>query len=166
MEELQSPGDEIGPAPRWAVLTTGVLVLLGLGIASYMTYVHLHGVQSLVCAGNGIVNCAKVTTSAQSRFLGLPVSELGLGYFLVAIILYNPIAWRSKHRIVHLARLAMAIGAMAFVLWLLYAELIIIRSICEWCTGVHVITFALFAITMLVVPPMLSARAENQSTSA
>ena len=157
---------EIGEAPRWAVLASGLLVLAGLGVATYMTYVHFHGVQSLVCAGNGIVNCAKVTTSAQSYFLGMPVSVLGLGYFVAATVFFNPIAWRSRHRIVHLARVVMAVAGMIFVLWLLYAELIIIRSICEWCTGVHLITFALFVITMIAVPPMLAAQPHNETTEA
>jgi uncharacterized membrane protein len=33
------------------------------------------------------------------------------------------------------------------VLYLLYAELFIIGSICLYCTSVHVITFVLFALT-------------------
>ena len=58
--------------------------------------------------------------------------------------LCTPWAWRSKRREVHLARLAFAAVGMGFVLWLIAAELLIIGSICECCTGVHIITFALF----------------------
>ena len=58
--------------------------------------------------------------------------------------LCTPWAWRSTRREVHLARLAFAVVGMGFVLWLIAAELLIIGSICEWCTGVHIVTFVLF----------------------
>jgi uncharacterized membrane protein len=35
---------------------------------------------------------------------------------------------------------------MGFVLWLVAAELLIIDHICLWCTGVHVVTFALLLV--------------------
>ena len=35
---------------------------------------------------------------------------------------------------------------MAFVLYLVYAELIEIGKLCEYCTAVHIITFALFVL--------------------
>jgi uncharacterized membrane protein len=38
--------------------------------------------------------------------------------------------------------------AMGFVLYLLYAELFIIGSICLYCTSVHAITFLLFVLTV------------------
>jgi uncharacterized membrane protein len=44
---------------------------------------------------------------------------------------------------------------MCFVLWLLYAELIIIDHICLYCTGVHVITFALLIVLTIVSPAQL-----------
>jgi uncharacterized membrane protein len=36
---------------------------------------------------------------------------------------------------------------IGFVLYLVYAELFTIGSICLYCTSVHVITFLLFALT-------------------
>ena len=38
---------------------------------------------------------------------------------------------------------------MVFVLWLVYAELIRIHSICLYCTAVHVLTFLLFALVLV-----------------
>jgi uncharacterized membrane protein len=35
---------------------------------------------------------------------------------------------------------------MAFVLWLVAAELLIIKNICLYCTGVHVVTFLLLIL--------------------
>ena len=147
----------IGPAPRWAVVASGILVLLGVAAASYLTYSHYSASTLAACPNTGLINCQKVTSSAQSKILGIPVAVLGLAYFISAIAFYNPIAWNSPRRWVHLVRLIMAVSAMCFVLWLVYAELIIIGNICEYCTGVHVITFALFVVTLVAVPPMLAS---------
>jgi uncharacterized membrane protein len=46
------------------------------------------------------------------------------------------------------ARLVLAVGGMGFALYLISAELLSIKAICLWCTTVHVLTFALFVLTM------------------
>jgi uncharacterized membrane protein len=38
------------------------------------------------------------------------------------------------------------------VVWLLYAELVVIGSICAWCTVVHVLIIGLFVIQVLTDP--------------
>jgi uncharacterized membrane protein len=146
--------DEITAPARWKVVTALVLSLLGLGIASYLTYVHFQP-QALVCSDSGVINCQKVTTSAQSHFLGIPVAILGLGYYLVMVAFNLPAAWRATDRRVHMARLALSGLGMAFALYLVAAELVIIGSICIWCTGVHVVTFLLFVLIVTTVPAML-----------
>src|SRR5579871_3465258 len=136
------------------VVATEVLAILGLGIAAYLTYVHFTGTQNLVCQ-RGAFNCQKVTTSGESRFLGLPVSVLGLFQYAVMVGLCSPWAWRSTVRLVHLARLAFAVVGMAFVVWLISAEALIIKAICEWCTGVHLVTFIMFVCVVRSVPELL-----------
>ena len=37
---------------------------------------------------------------------------------------------------------------MGFVMYLIYAELYQIGQVCEYCTGVHIVTFLLFCITV------------------
>jgi uncharacterized membrane protein len=144
----------VAPAPTWVKWTTLALAIVGVGISTYLTITHFDPT-ALTCSSKGIINCAKVTTSAESRFLGIPVAFLGLFQYLCMTALCTPAAWRSKRREVHLARLALATIGMGFVLWLLAAELLIIGSICLWCTGVHVITFALFICVVSTVPAML-----------
>ena len=142
--------------PHLAVIcATQLLALVGLGIAIYLTIAHYVGTEVLACAANSVVNCEIVTTSAQSHFLGMPVSVLGLAYFVVAVPLYSPWAWWSRFKWLHIVRLVSAIGGMCFVLWLLTAELVIIHKICLWCTGVHIVTFLLFALTVTSAPAVL-----------
>ena len=147
----------LSPVPRWAVYSTWLLSLVGLGLATYLTVAHFAGSQILACSDSGLVNCAKVTTSAQSYSLGVPVAVLGLASFVVFSLINSPWAWRSKSYALHVGRVVLSVGAMFFVLWLLYAELMIINNICLYCTGVHVVTFALFVVMMRVAPAQLGS---------
>jgi uncharacterized membrane protein len=144
----------VSPAPRWVLAVTFPLALIGLGISIYLTIVHFEP-HALVCQNGTIFNCGEVTTSKWSRFLGIPVVFLGLFQYLVMAGLCTPWAWRSKNRLVHLARLAFAVVGMCFVLWLLSAEILLIHAFCEWCSGVHLVTFLLFICMVRTVPTMV-----------
>jgi uncharacterized membrane protein len=140
--------------PRWAQITTLLLSLLGLGLSIYLTITHFDK-QLLVCSSTGAIDCAKVTTSAQSRFLGIPVAFLGLANYVVMTGLNSPWAWRARARWIHVARFVLAIVSMCFALWLIYAEIEIIGSICLYCTAVHITTFALLIVLTVVCPAQL-----------
>jgi len=142
------------PVTRWAVATTFLLSLIGLGISIYLTITHFRPML-LVCSSTGTIDCAAVTTSAQSYFLGIPVAILGLGNFVVMSALNSPWGWRARSYWIHVSRFVLAIAGLVFVLWLLSAELLIIDHICLWCTGVHVVTFALLIVLSRVCPTQL-----------
>ncbi len=142
-------------------MSTGILALIGLGISTYLTIAHFIGTEALACSDNGAINCAKVTTSPESVILGIPVAVLGLAFYLAAVPLYSPWSWRSTDRRVHIVRLVAIGTGMLFVLWLIAAELLIIGAICLWCTGVHIVTFALFVITVKTVTAMLDGSADE-----
>jgi uncharacterized membrane protein len=141
-------------APRWQPLVTLLLAAFGLGVSVYLTITHFDKV-ALVCSDNGTINCAKVTTSPQSVIFGIPVAMLGLAYFVPMLLLCLPAAWRSADRRVHLARLALAIVGVGMILYLLVAELFLIKAICLWCSSVHVVTFLLFVIIVTASPIVL-----------
>ena len=149
-DDLAASTAGTGPA-FWLQVTTWVLSLAGLGVSIYLTIAHFTESKLLGCSENGLVNCTKVTTSPQSYVFGIPVAVLGLAFFLAAVALMSPWAWRWGRREVALIRLASVVVGMGFVLYLLYAELFIIGSICLYCTSVHAITFILFGLTMFAV---------------
>ena len=145
------------PASRGTVWSTFILSILGLGISSYLTAAHFEGASILACSDSGIINCTTVTTSPQSYFLGVPVAILGLAFYAGMVVMNSPWVWRRTERWIAVAR-TVSIGAgMIFVLWLVYAELILIDHICLWCTGVHVITFALAIVMSRVAPQQLAS---------
>ncbi|HEY5246794.1 MAG TPA: vitamin K epoxide reductase family protein [Acidimicrobiales bacterium] len=158
----EAPTTERTGAPaRWRVATALVLSLAGLGVSIYLTIDHFAKIQ-LACSDTGVINCQKVTTSAQSHFLGIPVAVLGLAFYLAMTVINLPPLWYTADRRVHIVRLAMAAVGVLFALYLVSAELLIIGNICLWCTSVHVITFLLFILIISTVLPMLgwSGRAE------
>jgi uncharacterized membrane protein len=134
--------------PLWMQLATFGLALAGLGVSIYLTIAHFTESALAGCSESGLVNCTKVTTSPQSYAFGIPVAVLGLAFYLAAVVLMSPWAWRSPRyrREIYLIRLASLVVGMGFVLYLLYAELFIIGSICLYCTSVHAITFVLFGL--------------------
>ena len=143
------------PTLRWQPLTTLLLSIAGLGIATYLTITHFNKAV-LVCNSGGAINCEKVTTSPQSVVFGIPVAMLGLLFFVPMLVLCLPAAWRSADRRIHLARLALSITGVGMIVYLIIAELFLIKAICLWCSGVHLVTFLLFVIIVTSAPIVLA----------
>lgn len=122
---------------------TAGLALVGLGVSVYLTVAHYTTSTILACPDTGLINCARVTTSAQSVILGVPVAVLGLVYYVVMVALCSPPAWRVAA--LRRPRLALSGVGVVMVLYLVYTELFVLDAICLWCTSVHVVTVVLFA---------------------
>jgi uncharacterized membrane protein len=138
------------PVKGWAPVTTLLLSAAGLAVSIYLTVAHYGSPELLVCSEGAVVDCATVTSSEQSRLLGIPVAVLGVAFFLFMTALSTPLAWRSAHRTVGWLRLAGAGAGVLFVVYLVAAEFLLIGKICLWCTVVHVITLALAAVLVTV----------------
>jgi uncharacterized membrane protein len=152
LTDLFSGGSAV---PPWLRLTTLLLALAGLGVSTYLTIAHFTQSTLAGCSETaGLVDCTKVTTSAQSYVFGIPVAVLGLAFYLFMVAIMSPWAWRATREIplirigIPLIRIGALIVGMGFVLYLLYAELFLIGSICLYCTSVHALTFLLFVLTM------------------
>jgi uncharacterized membrane protein len=79
---------------------------------------------------------------------GIPVALLGLVYFVGMVPWQLPAAWRSADPRIKIGRLLYGGSGIAFVCYLVYAEAVIIKKICLWCTGVHAVTLVLFVVTV------------------
>jgi uncharacterized membrane protein len=139
---------------RWRPLVATLVSVVGLGVATYLTYSHYSNpsATNLGCYlsrnGTGTVDCAAVLTSKYSSILGLPVALYGAVFFLFMTGINLPVMWRSPSLLVARLRLAAAVTGMATVLYLVSVELLAVKHICIWCTGVHILQFTLF---MLVI---------------
>ena len=146
---------------RRAVLLTLPLALLGLTVSAYLTYEHYSTSSTLACPDTGALNCVKVTSSSYSELAGVPVALLGLLYYVGVVGLCLPVTWRATSPWVSRLRIAALAGGVAFVVYLVWAELFRIDAICLWCTVVHVSTVALFAVVVLlaaVAPPAVDTQ--------
>lgn len=157
---------ELRPALRWQPIAAFLLSILGFGDSLYLTIEHYTGNSALVCSATATVDCLKVTTSEWSHVFGAPVALLGLVFFTVMLGVNLPMLWHTSARWLTWlawARLAMVVGGMGFVIYLLYRELFSIKAICLWCTGVHVVTFLLFVIIVSTAQEMFGGTASLRS---
>ncbi|HET6153799.1 MAG TPA: vitamin K epoxide reductase family protein [Marmoricola sp.] len=137
-------------APRWAAPVSLFLTVIGLGISIYLTYEHYTSSKTLACSDNGKINCLKVTTSSYSKIFGvIPVSDLGLVFFIAMVALCLPVMWRSENPLIARLRLGGCLVGLVSALYLISVEIFGVDAICLWCTGVHVVTFLLFITVML-----------------
>jgi uncharacterized membrane protein len=137
------------------------LALLGVAIATYLTYVHYSGAQVACTAGQ---SCVKVQTSQWSRLVGVPVALIGLvGYLAIVASLVAPDREESR-----LATLVLTLGGFAFSAYLTYRELFSIHAICEWCVSSAVIMTLLLAAaaTRYVSTPTTGAGVRRSPHSA
>ena len=143
------------PALRWQPITSLVLSTYGLGASIYLTITHF-APKALACPSNPHYSCEKVTQSPQSEILGIPVAMLGLVFFVPMLLLCLPAAWRAADRRIHLARLVLSVTGVGMIIYLISAELFLIKSICLWCSSVHVVTLLLFIIIATTSPIVLA----------
>ena len=142
-------GSDRPTPPRWLVPTALLLIVLGIGVSSYLTIAHYTTPATLACPETGVINCAKVTTSSYSEILGIPLAVLGLVFFLGNLPLHLPLAWRSPNPWLRRLRLLAAATGILMVFWLIYVELFRLNAICLYCTASHVLTVLLFIVTAL-----------------
>jgi uncharacterized membrane protein len=142
---------DFGVRRLWWPPTVGVLLsLLGLALASYLTYEHESGSGGLKNCPlhSGFINCFAVTTSVYSKFHGVPVVFLGLAYFVVMVAFQSPWAWHSDYRVVRWGRIGWCLVGIGFALKLVWDELFGLDQLCAECTAVHIITLLIFIMTV------------------
>ena len=118
-----------------------VLTVIGLGLASYLTYVHYSGIKPACSLGG---SCEKVQTSAYSHLAGVPVALMGLvGYVTIMSVLLAPDSEMTRF-----ATVAVTAVGFGFSAYLTYRELFSIHAICEWCVSSAVIMTLLVSLAV------------------
>jgi uncharacterized membrane protein len=110
-------------------ITLIVLSVIGVALATYLTYIHYANIKPLCGRGGG--TCLKVQTSQYSKLAGVPVALMGLiGYIAILGTLLAPEEERWRF-----ATAALTLGGFAFSAYLTYREVFTLHKICEWCVG-------------------------------
>jgi uncharacterized membrane protein len=126
-----------------------LLCLLGIADATYLTVAHYTTKLTLACPDKGFINCARVTQSSYSVVFGIPVALLGLLFFVGMVVLQTPMFWNSLNKLIRVGRLGYSIVGLITVFWLVYVEFHKLNAICLYCSGVHILTFCLFVVTII-----------------
>jgi uncharacterized membrane protein len=122
-------------------ITLIVLATIGLGVASYLTYVHYSGAPPACTAGG---SCLKVQTSVYSKLAGVPVALIGLiGYVAILGSLLLP-----ENETTRFATAAFTLVGFGFSAYLTGRELFSIHAICEWCVSSAVIMTVLMILSV------------------
>ncbi len=137
-------GDILRGRP-WRPFAIGGICVAGFAISIYLLIVHYQP-GALICTNSGVVNCSKVLTSPSSVIFGIPVPIFGLVFFLGMGVICLPVAWRVEASWLAWGRIAAAIVGIGMVIYFVAQEALVLHTICLWCTGVHVLTFAIFLI--------------------
>ncbi|NIR46680.1 MAG: vitamin K epoxide reductase family protein [Gemmatimonadetes bacterium] len=126
-----------------------VLALLGILDSTYLLLAKLGYIGSLSCSISH--GCDLVNTSRYSSFLGLPVAGIGLAGYLVLMVIalvgLQP-RWLNDPRPDRLLAVLSGV-AVAFTLYLTYAEIFWLRAICQWCVVSQVAIIAIFVLSLL-----------------
>jgi uncharacterized membrane protein len=118
------------------------LTLIGVGVATYLTYIHYAGIKPL-CGRNG-GGCEIVQTSEYSKLAGVPVALIGLiGYVAILASLLAP-----ERESTRFATVALTVVGFGFSMYLTYREVFSIKNICEWCVSSAVIMFVLMCLAI------------------
>jgi uncharacterized membrane protein len=123
-------------------ITLLTLTLIGVAVATYLTYIHYAGIKPL-CGRNG-GGCEIVQTSEYSKLAGVPVALIGLiGYVLILAALLAPERESTRFAVVGLT-----VVGFGFSGYLTYREVFSIHNICEWCVSSFVIIAALMCLSI------------------
>ena len=150
--------------PRWAAPLSGTLCMLALADTAYLTYAHFTTATVLACPSNpkGFVDCAAVTTSSYSHPFGIPVVIPGLIWCAAMLVLCSPPAWRAVSPWASRLRLAGSTAGIVMVLWLVYAELVKLHHLCEYCTVLHCVTGLLFIVILFATAMTIQDEQDEQ----
>jgi uncharacterized membrane protein len=136
----------------------GLLALAGTALAAYLVFVHYSG-RPVACSFGG---CETVQQSKYSEVLGVPVALLGLGAYLAILGLSL-----SGSDAARAGGLTIALAGVLFGAYLLYAQVVVIEALCEWCVLSDAVLSVIAALSLLRLtkgapaPPGVPARART-----
>jgi uncharacterized membrane protein len=120
-------------------IAIGVVAVIGIGIASYLTYVHYAGLKVLCLSSGG---CETVQSSKWAKLDGVPVAVLGLiGY----VTILGSLAIRGDAG--RAAGFGVALIGFLFSAYLTFREGFSIHAWCQWCIASAILMTTLMLLT-------------------
>lgn len=141
------------PLPRapWLPIAMLVVSLLGFADASWLSVKHYT---------NGVIPCSMtqgcetVTNSVYSTIAGIPVALLGSIYYAVVFLLVFASMETGSRTLLRYAGLLTIAGLLASA-WFVFAQIVLIKAICQWCMASALTSTMLFVLGFAVLPRYL-----------
>jgi uncharacterized membrane protein len=127
------------PLKLWPWWVVPVLVVIGIGVAAYLSFVEVSGNEA-ICGPVG--DCNAVQTSSYARLFGLiHIGVLGIiGYISIgavwAIGRWGKEEWRS---LANMAMFLLSLFGVLFSIYLTFLEPFVIGATCIWCISSAII---------------------------
>lgn len=115
--------------PSLRVITL-LLCLAGIALSAVSLRSHYATTTTSFCDLNATFNCDLVNRSKFSEIFGLPVAALGLAGYAGLLALSG-----TGNRRLGVIRLCLALGGLAFALYLAYIEEHVLQTWCLLCIG-------------------------------
>jgi uncharacterized membrane protein len=124
----------------------GVLDVIGLAVAGYLSIVELNGG---VPTCGPLHGCEQVALSEYSRIGGVPVAVFGV--LLSIVLLSLALAWwKTNIYGLLLAHYALSLVGVIFDAYFLYLQVFVIKAVCVWCVTYEISLLLRFLIAFAV----------------
>jgi len=139
--------------PLLAVITIiGLIISVELCVVYYNANLNTGSAPSF-CSINEVLDCDSVSQTAFSRFLGVPLSLWGIGFYLfILFILFFPFQrFKLFEKFAHPKSYVFTLATVAVIVSIIlaYISSFVIQKICILCHGLYFVNFLLFMVCLI-----------------
>jgi len=127
-----------------------LLSVLGFFIAFHI-YIKKRKKKPLICPLRS--NCDVVVTSDYSKFLNVPLENIGMFYYAILGLIHVLDLFIGESPLLSLGLLVISGGAFLFSIYLISIQAFVLRQWCIWCLSSASISTIIFLITVFSLPP-------------
>ena len=135
------------PAKDWKSYAIPVLALIGIFVASYLSYIHWFP-ESNLCTGLG--DCETVNASRWATIRGVPIAVLGLGMYvlILGLSLYRLRVKTEPNTMIAPVIFGLSLVGVLYSGYLTYLELFVIHAICPYCVASAIFVTLIFGLAV------------------
>lgn len=145
---MQSNAHEARRLPMTAWHFAILLIVAGLGVTGYLSYVKFTATP-MICVGGGIFDCSTVQNSSWSTMLGIPIAYLGLAMYIFVgglLLLENSTEFMRENAL--LIQFTVLLLGWLYSMFLVYLQFFVLEALCQWCLMHELIITILFGVTI------------------
>ena len=133
------------PVPVKVIAFPLAFAALGFADATFLTFEHFRNIIPPCTVGS----CEAVLSSSYSVIFGIPVSALGVLYYLTLLIgLFAYLDF--KKAVIARATLSLTVCGLVMSIWFVFLQAFVLHAYCLYCMGSATISTALFISAVLV----------------